>query len=382
MLDNNYNKYLKILIDITSIYGRNITGIEILAMDLYKTLSQYQNIKINKVVRCKNIDNNCDNTLILKSENRVLVEQLLIPIALRKVKSDLAIFPAFPPGFLNYLLKQKTTKTCVVIHDTVPWKYYETLSLNAKIYLKPLFDAAIKKADFILTVSETVKKELEDSFNLKNVFCIGNKISEIYNMENVGKTTTDILERLNISKDSYLLSVSTLEPRKNFKYLLRIYGNLVRCGLDKKLVLVGRKGWDKEVLDIIDKFNIKDNVIYTGYISDEDLITLYKNSYSFILLSKYEGFGRPPLEALACGTRVIVSDIPIFRDNLEKLARNHTLFVPLGNEDMASSIIINDLENIQKNEKIDIYSTMDENFKENLVHFLKVFEEIKDGKIY
>jgi len=356
----------QVLIDLTSIYGRSITGIEVFALDLYNILCEFKDYNVKKIVRYKNIDDNVENTVLLRVKGRLITEQLLIPYVLRKVSPQLAIFPAFPPGYLTYIAKNKNTKIAVVIHDSVPWKYYHTLSFKAKLYLKPLFDLAIKKADFILTVSNSVKKEIEELFKRDDIFYIGNKISEIYKIDNVSKTNTDIINRLNLAKGEYLLSVSTLEPRKNLKYLLKVWGELLKLGLDKKLVLVGRKGWDKEMLQIISNYNLKDRLLYTGYIRDSDLVTLYKNCYAFILLSIYEGFGRPPLEALACGAKVIVSDIPAFRENLE----GYAIFVPLGDAERAARIICKEIDNL--NPKIgDVYLKLLRNFKENLSYFLK-----------
>jgi len=360
-------KKMEITVDLTSIYGRRLTGIELFALDLYNTLvCEFKNYKVKKIVKYKNtVDDVESNTIILKTKSRLIVEQLLIPIAINKISSKLVIFPAFPPGLLTYSLKRKSTKVAVVIHDTVMWKYHHTLSFKAKLYLKPLFDLAIKKADFILAVSKSVKEELESLFKIDNIYYIGSKISEIYKKENVSKTSTDILLRLNLTKDKYLLSVSTLEPRKNLKYLLKVYEELVRLGMDKKLVLVGRKGWDKEILSIFHRYDLENRILYAGYLSEADLITLYKNCYAFILLSLYEGFGRTPLEALACGARIIVSDIPVFRENLD----GHAIFVPLGNSEEAARIIYTEISNLDSND-IDIYSKLSKSFKENLSYFL------------
>jgi glycosyltransferase involved in cell wall biosynthesis len=368
---------MKILIDLTSIFNRKLTGIEMFGLDLYFTLmDKFSNYSIYKIVRWQDDIDNKNNHLILKTKSRILSEQLLLPLNQRKIDPDLTIFPAFPPGPLAYYLKPHKTKVAVVIHDTVPWKYSDTLSLKATIYLKPLFDLAVKKADFILTVSKTVKEELEELFKLNNIFYIGEKISETYTRNNIDKCSTDILEKLNLKADDYLLSVSTLEPRKNFKYLLKVYGKLIKLGFNKKLVLVGRQGWDKDTFKIINKYDLKDKIIYTGYVTDKDLITLYKNSYSFVLLSVYEGFGRTPLEALACGTKIIVSDIPAFRESLGKYENKNTMFVPLENEDLAAEIIYTSIEKLHKNKDIDVYTELSKNFEGNISHFL---DQIKKG---
>lgn len=113
----------------------------------------------------------------------------------------------------------------------------------------------------------------------------------------------------------YLLSVSTLEPRKNIRVLIEAFGELKREGrLDGyKLVLVGASGWKSAGL-YSQAPGVAGDVIETGYVPRQLLPALYANAEAFILPSLYEGFGMPALEARACGTRVVVSDTPELRD--------------------------------------------------------------------
>ena len=84
---------------------------------------------------------------------------------------------------------------------------------------------------------------------------------------------------------------------------------LKKRGMPYKLVITGKKGWKyKEIFETIDKLNIRDDVVFTGYVQDEDLPALYNAADLFVYPSLYEGFGLPPLEAMACGTPVITSN--------------------------------------------------------------------------
>ena len=99
-----------------------------------------------------------------------------------------------------------------------------------------------------------------------------------------------------------------------------------------RLVLVGRRGWgqDEELKVLIDQ--MKDYLIFTEYVSEETLITLYYYAHAFALLSLDEGFGRTPFEAVACGCkRIILSDIEIFHETFD----GNATFLPLGNEEAA-----------------------------------------------
>jgi len=322
-----------LLIDLTSLYDRKITGLEIYGIDLYKALLHNKDIKVIPIFRIKNsIDSNSD-AIIINSKSRLLTEQIFLPNIIKNIDTDFILYPVFPPGILTYYLKQQNTKIIPTIHDTVMWNYAKTLSVKAKMYLKPMYNIALKKADKIITITETVKSELELLSDIK-IINFSNCISSRYNV--IDGTDNKILKKLKISKDNYILSVSTFEPRKNFIYLLKIYKNLLSFGFDKKLVLVGRKGWgdNENIKKLLEE--LKDNIIFTDFISDSDLIALYTNCNSFYLLSVYEGFGRPPLEAMACGAKVYVSDIAVFREVL----KDDAIYLPLNNIQQASSKIL------------------------------------------
>ena len=114
------------------------------------------------------------------------------------------------------------------------------------------------------------------------------------------------------SNQPYFLSISTLEPRKNIDTIIKSFSELVLQEKiqDVNLVLVGTKGWDfDKIFEIIAVSpQIKNRIIFTGYVPDEDLAALYSGALCFVYMSLCEGFGLPPLEAMQCGTPVICSD--------------------------------------------------------------------------
>ena len=121
-----------------------------------------------------------------------------------------------------------------------------------------------------------------------------------------------ILKKYNISAESkHLLSVSTLEPRKNIERTIRAFLKLIQQEhiKDLNLVLVGTKGWQFDSIFDEIKSNpvLKERIITTGFVEDEDLAALYSSAIGFVYPSLYEGFGLPPLEAMQCGTPVISS---------------------------------------------------------------------------
>jgi len=109
----------------------------------------------------------------------------------------------------------------------------------------------------------------------------------------------------------YLLYVGTIEPRKNLLTLIRAYDELLRATPHRpQLVLCGGRGWlCDEVFKLVEDLKLQDQVRFTGYVEDTDLPALYSAAEAFIYPSLYEGFGLPPLEAMACGAPVITSNV-------------------------------------------------------------------------
>ncbi|QQS46916.1 MAG: glycosyltransferase family 4 protein [Acidobacteriota bacterium] len=119
-----------------------------------------------------------------------------------------------------------------------------------------------------------------------------------------------VLEKHGIHSQ-YLLYVGTIEPRKNLVTLIRAYHELLRETPHRpRLVLCGGRGWlEDEVFKLVEELKLQDEVRFTGYVDDADLPALYSGAEAFIYPSVYEGFGLPPLEAMACGTPVITSNV-------------------------------------------------------------------------
>jgi glycosyltransferase involved in cell wall biosynthesis len=121
-----------------------------------------------------------------------------------------------------------------------------------------------------------------------------------------------VREKYNIGLTPYILSLCTLEPRKNIDHVLRAFASLLRKGLagDTRLVLTGTKGWDFDRIfnEIDNNPELHTRIVLTGYVPDDDLAPLYSGATAFVYMSLYEGFGLPPLEAMQCGVPVITSN--------------------------------------------------------------------------
>jgi glycosyltransferase involved in cell wall biosynthesis len=223
----------------------------------------------------------------------LLWEQLFVPFYLRKYGSKLPLLNLVnvAPILYNY--------NYVVLHDTAFKKFPQFFNKYFVILYNVLVPIILKKAQQIFTVSYFSKSEIENYYPFTK-----GKIKVIYNAidENVKKNREDI------QKEPYILTVGSLEPRKNISKLI----SAMNLNKNIKLIIVGDK--NTKIFDNND-FNIEsNNIIFTGYIGDEQLKELYENATLFIYPSIYEGFGIPPLEAQNYGIPVIVSDIEVFRE--------------------------------------------------------------------
>jgi len=121
--------------------------------------------------------------------------------------------------------------------------------------------------------------------------------------------------------DRFVLNVGALEPGKNQATLLRAFARLKGSGPERALVIAGPPAWRYErLLRLVDKLGLADQVLFPGYVAAEDLPALYNLADLFVFPSLYEGFGLPPLEAMACGLPVVASTAPALREVLDGAA--------------------------------------------------------------
>ncbi len=292
-----------ILFDATFIRNEKYTGIERYILNL---LESFQNIKLpfslyvairkslptSAVQRIKHL-----NLIEIDSTNRLLIDQYYIPRLFYRIKADLIHYPVFG---LSPLLFNKCILT---IHDVTFWRYPDLISLGAKLYYKPLLPFAIRYCKKIITVSESSKDEIVFFFGSE----VGAKTVKIYEaLDNEFKNLVNKINKsININEYDYILTVGTIEPRKNLATYIKAFEILKTIhNIKHKLVLTGRTGWIKEMS--IPK-SLKNEIVFTGYVSDSELAILYKNAALYIFPSLYEGFGFPLLEALASKIPVIAS---------------------------------------------------------------------------
>lgn len=237
-------------------------------------------------------------------------EQLKFPKILNKYKLDLVHFPHFnAPIFYQ-------GKFIVTIHDLIH-QHYQTKKATTHNLLfyrfktvgyKLVFSKALFRSQKIIVPSNFVKNQLIEEWKVPE-----NKITVTY--EAVEDNFVKIAQKNNLLvwqnlqekhhiKKPYLFYIGNAHPHKNLNRLLKTFEKLSNQYPNLQLVLSGPDSWFWQKYQ---KENKNKQVIFTGFISDNELITLYKNAQAFIMSSLEEGFGLPILEAMACGIPVISS---------------------------------------------------------------------------
>ncbi len=218
-------------------------------------------------------------------------------------KPDVIICPSF---IMPYFTRKKT-KYVTVIHDLCHLRGEEMTKYSRSIFGLSV-NIVIKKADTIVTVSDTIKQELIEKFNISpdRIKVVYNSIGEHFINANLNP---EILNKYNIQKDKYILSVATLNKRKNIPELIKAFESISDKYPELKLVLVGGMGNENR-----EKLTKHPNIIFTGYIKDEEIPVLYKNALIYVFPSLYEGFGTPIIEAQYSNCPLLCSDIPVFRE--------------------------------------------------------------------
>jgi glycosyltransferase involved in cell wall biosynthesis len=236
--------------------------------------------------------------------NRIFFENFKLANFYRLNKYDLHHATSYVlPFFWNY-------PSVVTIHDLIALIHPEFCQRESAFYFKHFLPRTIKKAAKIIAVSKKVKddilKQFEISPEIIKVIYLGvdNIFKKIQSEEALIK-----LKHTYKLPQQFILFVGNIEPKKNLARLIIAFNQLKQqTETNHKLVIVGRNGWKyKSVYSLISALKIDSEILFTGYVPREDLAGIYSLADVFVFPSLYEGFGIPPLEAMACETPVIVS---------------------------------------------------------------------------
>lgn len=296
----------------------------------YKPIIYKENETVGSIYSIKERIKNYPLLGVYFRKGWTLIRRTIESVSTLKGYYDIYFEPNFIP--LNFKVK----KRIVTVHD-LSFLLHPEWHVDEAKFLRKSFLNKLGCIDIIITVSNTVKNEIYNitGFDLNRIKVINNGL----NHDLFKKCPIDILSRyksINNIPQNFILFVGSIEPRKNLLRLLNSYINLPHyVRKEVPLILIGFKGWkNKNVMDIINKK--ENNILYYGYLPENELAYMYNLATLFIYPSLYEGFGLPPLEAMACGAPVILSDIPVHKEIYNGSAH---FCNPLDEDDIASKML-------------------------------------------
>ncbi len=259
--------------------------------------------------------------------------QAVLPYELRQVQADLLFAPSFiAPLFLPCPL-------VLTIHDTAYLVHPEYSDALWSLYLRVFLPRVARKAEAVITSSQSSKRDIVRYYHVEpgKVHVIYYGVDSNFRRITEKKPLQGIRDKYGLNTP-FLLFVGAQEKRKNIPRLVEALDLLRRAGTysQHKLVLVGPRGkGTSEVERTIARLRLEEQVVFLGYISEEDLPLLYNAADLFAFPSLYEGFGFPLVEAMACGTPVVASNT----SSIPEVARNAALlFDPKNSSDIAAQI--------------------------------------------
>lgn len=352
---------MKIGIDIRNI-GKQRTGDETVFLNLVKNLAKIDNVNEYRLFTdlAENVlpeisqklgilDKTNFRIVSLKSSNKFCWNLWTLPNYLRKNPVDVYHTQYIVPFFVSKKISSHTksnwwNRSCLFfkflsitslgfyknkfdvgvkivthIHDVSFNAYPEYISKTDLFFLKILIPRSLKRADRIVAISEFTKKEIIENYQINpdKIAVVSNAVGEEFEKNFFSEEKLEEVRKKYSLSRKFILYVGTLQPRKNLPKLLEAFSKIKEKIPGYKLVLVGNRNahnFDKKIEEEIFRNNLKAEVIFPGYVSQNDLPIVYRLASVFVLPSLYEGFGIPLLEAMSQKIPVLASDIAVHRE--------------------------------------------------------------------
>lgn len=250
----------------------------------------------------------CDECY-LGAKSSLLRSLVQVPAALRRQRID--VFHGI--DHVGVPLAGKTGKCVVTIHDVIPLILPRTFTPRHRAVVRLALARVRRQADRIIVPSHAVKQDVVRHLGLSAdlVTVTHHGCEPRFHPDPDPASFGAVTARYGLPP-RYVLAVGTLEPRKNLVALLKAFARLRQAGeVDPalRLVLAGARGWlDEPIFRTVRSFGLAEAVCLPGFIDDDDLPDVYRGAELFVFPSLYEGFGLPPLEAMACGVPVVTSN--------------------------------------------------------------------------
>lgn len=274
-----------------------------------------------------------------------LWHRLRLPIPVELIAGRLDVF--YSPDF-TLPPTRPDAHTLLTVHDLSFMHHPDAFVPPLRRYLERVVPRSIGRADIVLADSSHTRSDLMELFDVPpgKIRVITPGVDSRFRPDspadsrNPDSELQGLRERYGVGDEPYILSVGTLQPRKNYVRLIEAFSRMKATGESNdgtpspmQLLIAGGRGWlYEEILDAADKH---DGVRVLGFVDDEDLPALYREAELFAFPSLYEGFGLPVLEAMACGVPVICSNT----SSLPEVAGNAALlFDPLDVEELSAAM--------------------------------------------
>jgi len=301
---------MRVAIDVRKIHD---FGIGTYIRNLLKYLARLDN-KTEYVLLCERNDQELPKQLgdnfravIENSPNYSIREQLHIPYVLLREKPHVFHAPHYvlPPAV--------PCRAVVTIHDCIHLRFPQYLpNRAASLFARTAMWAAANRADRIFTVSEASKRDILSYFNVpkKKIVVVHNAIDEHFGSTLQEEDISRVRERFQL-EHGFVLYVGNVKPHKNLVRLIDAFKSLRHDGFENlKLLIIGDEISKLPVLRrVVHKHQLHKHVRFLGHLPDNTLAVLYRLAAVFVFPSLYEGFGLPPLEAMASGTPVVTSNV-------------------------------------------------------------------------
>ena len=302
---------MKIAVDFQSAEGQR-TGIGFFAKNLFDTISK--------------IDTGIDFTFYTKNSKkdlgapaRIFWESVEIPVRNLYEKPDLIYSPGFSPALWSPVPR------VVTVHDIIGVAFPSRQGKASKFYWSHWQPMVLKKAARIVASSESTRSDLEKYLGIspKKVEVVRLASGAHFQVLS-NRAPVEAMRKLYDLPRAYWICVGTLEPRKNILNLVKAFEKFSQKRPETALVIVGKPGGaEGPIHEFIREKKLQKNIRILGYVSDENLVNLYNGALGYAMMSLYEGFGYPVLEAMSCGLSGIISD----RSSLPEVAGKTAIWV-------------------------------------------------------
>jgi len=302
---------------------------------------------------------------------RIIWEQCVFPLQMVLNRVDILFAPSLSAPVFSRV------RRVIVIHDMVAFYFGSRYSKLRKWYIRFITHCLLEKAERVITVSQHSMNDIAkySKKNISKVSVIYEGVEEKFHVINDYEVLRHCREKYKLP-EKIILYVGMLEPGKNIYRLIRAYGKIYK-NIHEKLVIAGKKGWAfHDIFELVKKLDLEKNVVFTGYVDDEDLPALFNCASIFVYPSLYEGFGLPCLEAMACGIPVIASEVTslpeVVGDAAVLVNPKNDGAIALAMKELVDNKQLREEKQRKGFERIKMFS-----WKKNTQKLLQIFDEIK-----